>query len=578
MNIFDQYGIKEVADMTLYSIHKKKDGSGELYYMPALYFDTLKISTVEKTAENVWAQGGLGNARLICWDFNKEINVSLEDALCTPASLSLCWDGVLNADWKDGEVEFNSDISVCHNPVNKISRMEKCFYPRQNIKNITISHLLPHLDRDEIDEDLGILKISSVVDGACIFGTGLVRDRSYRWKMVIESEVKSIAVVPDRFFDVRGQAYTIDWNRKVSVTSLPTYENYKDAIIYRINTCAIVPPKAKIIFDDFMENGKAAANDESASESGTKPTETGSLVDYLQNQATTSLFNHQDKDSSKIKDEAGSVRNDVTEKIAIRDGEYLAIIVDNEDNYHALIGKSKAEEYYAGGEQIAPIEWYQPNIPVETSQFKNIDMWIRFQSINELIYFLLTKYEDNIISIRPVEIDPNEDEEGDWAVDKQITSVNKLRNPGGKLWAYVNPRTMKPYSDDYWFSQGEPYYIKSLSFAPKNKKLKAHRIEVRPDKWAGMYMAVGETYIKDRDTGLNQRMQIKFPLCKIKTDQNLTLEADGEPVVFQLELEVARPKSGVMMEITSYEIAEKMIKGDNGCFYAVDGSTEVLSE
>ena len=45
MNIFEQYGIKEVADVTLYSIHYKEDGSGELYYLPALYLNTLKIST-----------------------------------------------------------------------------------------------------------------------------------------------------------------------------------------------------------------------------------------------------------------------------------------------------------------------------------------------------------------------------------------------------------------------------------------------------------------------------------------------------------------------------------------------------
>ena len=89
MNIFDQYGIKEVADVTLYSIHKKKDGSGKVYYVPALFLDTLKISSAEKTAENVWAEGGLGNSRLICRDYGKQINVTLEDALCTPSSFTL---------------------------------------------------------------------------------------------------------------------------------------------------------------------------------------------------------------------------------------------------------------------------------------------------------------------------------------------------------------------------------------------------------------------------------------------------------------------------------------------------------
>ena len=107
LGIFDQYGIKEVADVTIYSIHKKKDGSGDVYYVPALYLDTLKISSAEKTAENVWAQGGLGNARLICWDYGKQINVTLEDALCTPAYLGLCWGGVLSSDWKDGHVNHD---------------------------------------------------------------------------------------------------------------------------------------------------------------------------------------------------------------------------------------------------------------------------------------------------------------------------------------------------------------------------------------------------------------------------------------------------------------------------------------
>ena len=89
MGIFEQYGIKEVADVCIYSIHKKQDNSGDVYYVPALYLDTLKVSSVEKTAENVWAQGGLGNSRLICWDYGKQINLTLEDALCTPASYRL---------------------------------------------------------------------------------------------------------------------------------------------------------------------------------------------------------------------------------------------------------------------------------------------------------------------------------------------------------------------------------------------------------------------------------------------------------------------------------------------------------
>lgn len=132
-------------------------------------------------------------------------------------------------------------------------------------------------------------------------------------------------------------------------------------------------------------------------------------------------------------------------------------------------------------------------------------MWLRFDSINELIYFLITKYENDIISIDPATIDGTATlESGTTKVSKNEDGESKKLE--GKLWAYVNPRTMTPYPDDYWFHQGEPYYVKSLTLAPKNKKLKGNRIIVKADQWPGMYMMVGETYIRDRDTGEDERM------------------------------------------------------------------------
>lgn len=77
-NILDQYGIKEVADVTLYDLSTK---------LPVLFLDTLKVSTVEQTAEQAEARGGKGNSPLIIWDYGKEITVTLEDALFTPKSM-----------------------------------------------------------------------------------------------------------------------------------------------------------------------------------------------------------------------------------------------------------------------------------------------------------------------------------------------------------------------------------------------------------------------------------------------------------------------------------------------------------
>ena len=665
--------------------------------MPALYLDTLKVSTVEKTADNTWAQGGHGNSRLINWDYNKQINVTLEDALCTPASLGLCWNGILSADWKDGKVNYDSDVCYCKNPLTKVSRMEKAKFPRQDTTGGIISNLLPKVKNDMVDDGLGILKISSIVDGTDIHGTGMVNNHTYRWKMAIESAVKSIAVVPDRFFDVKGKSYSIDWNRKVSVDSLPDYENYKSAIIYRINTRTenMVPPVATIIYDNEMQNRRGAIKDLTLTVAAgtvgtfslgellangrisgfnlydggyfvdgeelvsgkvyfplrsldqtfaigeededitvtvfalnsygikkyitTKSSKVtiynvnSTLVNYLQNHATTNIFwdeehNWTDQEAAQVEanesgeytednggikaiaDVYGSVK-EVDTTVPIREGNYLAIIIDNNDNYHALIGvvqnlEAEDEDDYA----TSTVVWFKPETDVNLTQFKGLDMWIRFESINEMIYFMLTKYEQDIFAIKAATIHPyanntidKDEEEDGWYVNKNRTQVTEnsdleSKKLEGKLWAYVNPRTMQPYSDDYWFHFGEPYYIKSLTLAPEGKQIKGNQIIVKADQWPGMYMVIGETYIRNRDTNEDERMQIKFPQCKVKSDQTLTLSADGEPTTFNLDLEVAQPRTGHMMEITTYEVATKMVEGENGCFYAVDGSSEVLSE
>lgn len=83
-NILDRYGIKEVADVTFYQVND--DGSRGA---PVLYLDTLKVSTIEQTAEEAEARGGKGNPPLIIWDYGKEITVTLEDALFSVKSMAI---------------------------------------------------------------------------------------------------------------------------------------------------------------------------------------------------------------------------------------------------------------------------------------------------------------------------------------------------------------------------------------------------------------------------------------------------------------------------------------------------------
>lgn len=105
MNIFEQYGLKEVANVTFYDIKTN---------MPVLFLDTLKVSTIEQTADNTDARGGWGNPALITWDYNKEVNVTLEDALFSAASLrTIMGAGIEVASAKTKKViDINEELTI----------------------------------------------------------------------------------------------------------------------------------------------------------------------------------------------------------------------------------------------------------------------------------------------------------------------------------------------------------------------------------------------------------------------------------------------------------------------------------
>ena len=94
VNIFDKYGIKEVANVYFEAL--ENDIPAGVYKGDiVLFLDTLKVSTIETTAENVAAQGGWGNPRLVQWDYGKEINVTLTDALMSLESLRFMMGGAI---------------------------------------------------------------------------------------------------------------------------------------------------------------------------------------------------------------------------------------------------------------------------------------------------------------------------------------------------------------------------------------------------------------------------------------------------------------------------------------------------
>ena len=80
-----KFGVREICDVVLKAKAAQKVGD-RIFYAgePVIYFDTLKTSSLEGQATQVYAQGGRGNSRLIAWEGERTLTFTMEDALISP--------------------------------------------------------------------------------------------------------------------------------------------------------------------------------------------------------------------------------------------------------------------------------------------------------------------------------------------------------------------------------------------------------------------------------------------------------------------------------------------------------------
>lgn len=96
MNLIDKYGIKEVADVTVYEL----DDFGNIK-KPILFLDTLQVSTINYSAEETVHYGGAGLSPLLNWEHSKDIEIQITDALFSIKSLAYFLGGQIVENNKD---------------------------------------------------------------------------------------------------------------------------------------------------------------------------------------------------------------------------------------------------------------------------------------------------------------------------------------------------------------------------------------------------------------------------------------------------------------------------------------------
>ena len=118
------------ATCTVGSIKVRKTKKNVLKYKPVLFLDTLKVSTLSQSGESTEARGGHGNAKLIKWDFNKEITLNIEDALFSPASMAAIWAG------DDGDITNSIKDAYVIEDMQPITAAKAFIVPAGNQKGI----------------------------------------------------------------------------------------------------------------------------------------------------------------------------------------------------------------------------------------------------------------------------------------------------------------------------------------------------------------------------------------------------------------------------------------------------------
>lgn len=126
---------------------------------------------------------------------------------------------------------------------------------------------------------------------------------------------------------------------------------------------------------------------------------------------------------------------------------------------------------------------------------------------------------------------------------------------------FIDPNTMEPYPDGTPIAEGEIFLKWTRSIAYEGQSL-GHTIEISADKFPGTYKIVGDTYIKNKGTDKEERFQFIIPQAKMNSERTITLEADGDPVVFDMDLTVLRPDDGIMVRFVQYDVVENEEEND----------------
>lgn len=562
-----------------------------------IYFDTLKVSSMEQAAEETSARGGLGNAEQIIWDYGKEVTVTLQDALLSPASYNLLWGGELSLNhikvqgfWdsfvyeKDqyGNPQYFKKVFITKEEFDSIQTAAE-----QAKQRLMEAEILSPNEKEELKEKISLGKRTVSFICPCdnnikyiTYSIGKGKYRCSEWSpnkrnfySVDENNGHFIGVPLTRQNkDILQQnheiinIYTIDYfNREV--------EKEMELAELRLDSFSTFSFHNYLIKEN-EQNFQITNNEASYFNRGVKDIE-HSVLEYDWNDCVAQM-----------------AAKGVTKDLAVHENFNLCYQSFYYNNNKRILfctsqGYESALDFYSIAKKEITTQFGEKRI-VE------IPILLGTFYIVEDLNIPTPSEEYSVISgnstIKDIKLLETMNEyEADKAfaidVDSNIKSYNYSLMPEyskANLTIFYNPKTMAPYEPNehsfkksngeiiegnfYVFKAGERYLKYSRIPAPAHQSL-GKQIIVTAEKYPGTFKLVGETYIREQDTAKDLNCQIEIPLCKLSSNTNLSLEAAGEPSVVDMSLKVLRPEDGQMVRISFYDRDIKCFNAEKYDFY-----------
>lgn len=574
MNLFQKYGIKEVADVVFYSITTIGD---EEFYTPVLFLDTLKVSTLEKAAEKVEAKGGKGNKKLITWNFGKEITLNLEDALFSPASMSMIWGGKLNSKLSD----YTSAI-VKSNLANKYYDLKYSIkaYPSPALTDNEWEVIFKVAHELGYDSGSGNINPYIYVDNT--------NEGDYH-KFVEENRISFIKQYFNR--DRKSKQLTVP----LSIFNLPEIEPK----LYNALSFGTRPTRKIAYFTIPQDQATQILN--TYHKLGTGESTIFTLV--LGYGYYEAIYNNGEYVwSENVRGVGAALRLISIEKnesgAMILKATPLDKISQDEEPFLCLRNNLKEtagywDDYFASETFSETNQYVQINLN-EFATFlesDNADTIINNSSPmpQEIILNIISKL-DSLDKIGNIETDFNDIEVIDRmekciVKNKKGLTINSQKQKDNlfKYYAddknssytiYYDAKTMLPLfkindmgeilNEDFTIKLGTVYYKWTRTVKYKESDddaILGKTLVIDAETFPDAYKIVGETYIRNQKTGKDQRYQFIIHRANVSSDTSITLEAEGDPTTFSMQIDVLTPPNDIMMELKQYDVEDDPFEG-----------------